>query len=186
MTWSFILDHWSWSYVFCLMYTGLNASNPKLCPLTYLLTRVKSRDASASKKHLYETVWTTSSFTFRPPSTVRIFFPADLIWNLWTRAHLSWDCSSVTPMLYSAGVEVFVGQSLTEEYMTLQELEIRISSALPGKMEGRWSEADGGSLAGSLFSSVHCIRAHQPIFSSKCVLSVRCTISPHQIWYKQI
>ena len=31
------------------MYTGLNASNPKLCPLTYLLTRVKSRDASASK-----------------------------------------------------------------------------------------------------------------------------------------
>ena len=50
-------------------------------------------------------------------------------------------------MLYSAGVEVFVGQSLTEEYMTLQELEIRISSALSGKIEGRWSEADGGSPA---------------------------------------
>ena len=32
------------------MYTGLNASNSKLQP-THLLTRVKSRDASASKKH---------------------------------------------------------------------------------------------------------------------------------------
>ena len=38
------------------MYTGLNASNPKLCPLNDLLndllTRVKSRDASASKNTL--------------------------------------------------------------------------------------------------------------------------------------
>ena len=42
-------DMMTWSYVFCLMYTGLNASNSKLRP-THLLTRVKSRDASASKK----------------------------------------------------------------------------------------------------------------------------------------
>ena len=50
----FWMPKWSWSIVFCLMYTGLNASNPKLCPacdsLTHSLTRVKSRDASASKK----------------------------------------------------------------------------------------------------------------------------------------
>ena len=39
MTWWH--DSSSWSYVFCLMYTGLNASNLKLCRLTYLLTRVK-------------------------------------------------------------------------------------------------------------------------------------------------
>ena len=42
-------DMMTWWHVFNLMYTGLNASNPKLCPACDLLTRVKSRDASASK-----------------------------------------------------------------------------------------------------------------------------------------
>ena len=32
------------------MIKGSYDSNPKLCPLNHLLTRVKSRDASASKK----------------------------------------------------------------------------------------------------------------------------------------
>ena len=33
------------------MIKGSYDSNPKLCRLTYLLTRVKSRDASASKNY---------------------------------------------------------------------------------------------------------------------------------------
>ena len=55
------------------MYTGLNASNPKLCPacdsLTHSLTRVKSRDASASKK--IHQIWACHPSLWSPPQCLK-------------------------------------------------------------------------------------------------------------------
>ena len=142
--WDDMMTSWqdfkiTWSHVFCLMYTGLNASNPKLrltYSLTDSLTRVKSRDASASKnwgKAVRLTAWqmTVRYFTWRASylywtsskSTAQcvhctVFFPFDRV---------RWDTLSnlVTVVL----LNIYLSQRARSKG-TLRKLDFRESQTL--------------------------------------------------------